>query len=169
MSDASTKTILVVDDEKAVRDYLKMALEDAGFQVVTAVDGADALEKVKNQTPDLISLDLVMPQHSGAKFNRELKKNPVWSKIPVLIVTGHARDDLGKADLDELTVSGPGIYLEKPVSPTTYVSAVEKMLGMEPTATNGNNLDSLRNELSDALKGAGANAMKEALNLLKKK
>jgi len=169
MSDESTKMILVVDDEPAVRNYLKLALEDAGFEVMTAVDGSDALEKVTKRKPDLISLDLVMPKHSGAKFNRALKKNPEWAKIPVLIVTGHARDDLGKTDFEELTVSGLGVYLEKPVSPATYVAAIRKMLGMEASEPKENNVGTLRSELSDALQGAGADALKEALEMLKNK
>ncbi|MBD3165714.1 response regulator, partial [bacterium] len=68
MSDASQKHVLVVDDEDDIRAYLAMALEDAGFRVTEAVDGLDGMEKVKAETPDLISLDLVMPKHSGAKM-----------------------------------------------------------------------------------------------------
>ena len=105
----TNKCVLVVDDEKDVRNYLKTALQDAGFRVVTACDGFEAMEKVESEAPDLISLDLVMPKRSGAMFHRELKKSKKWAKIPVLVVTGHAHDDLGKADLEELTMSGPGI------------------------------------------------------------
>ena len=98
MPENNKKKILVVDDEKDVREFLKMALLEAGFEVVLAEDGNVALEKIKKEIPDLISLDLVMPHKSGAKLHRELSKHKEWSKIPVLIVTGHGRDDLGKAD-----------------------------------------------------------------------
>jgi len=125
------KKILVVDDEKDVREFLKTALAEAGFEVITAEDGNIALEKIKTELPDLISLDLVMPHKSGAKLHRELSKHREWSKIPVLIVTGHARDDLGKSDLKELTMSGPGIYLEKPVKPDNYIAAIKKLLKMD--------------------------------------
>jgi len=131
MDDASIKTILVVDDEKDVVTYLSTALKSAGFNVITAGDGFEAIEQVKKKTPDLISLDLVMPKRSGAKFYRELVKNKKWAKIPVLIVTGHARDDLGKADLKSLVMSGPGIYLEKPVKPENYIASVKRLLGMD--------------------------------------
>jgi two-component system alkaline phosphatase synthesis response regulator PhoP len=131
MDKASKKSVLVVDDEEDVLAYLSAALKSAGFDVVTARDGLEALEKVKEKKPDLISLDLVMPRHSGAKFHRELTKNKEWAKIPVLIVTGHARDDLGKADLKSLVMSGPGIYLEKPVNPENYIASVKRLLGME--------------------------------------
>jgi len=133
MADVLKKTVLVVDDEVDVRNFLKVALLEAGFEVVTACDGFEALEQVKKRVPDLISLDLVMPKKSGAKFHRELTRNREWAKIPVIIVTGHARDDLGEADLKELTMSGPGIYLEKPVKPDNYVAAIKQMLGMDST------------------------------------
>ena len=131
MSDTANKTILVVDDEDDVRQYLSLALQDAGFTVITAADGDEAMEKIKKQPPDLISLDLVMPKKSGACLYRELSRSKKYAEIPILIVTGHARDDLGKADLRELTISGPGIYLEKPVKPHNYIAAIKKLLGMK--------------------------------------
>ncbi len=131
MDEANKKMVLVVDDENDVVTYLSTALKSAGFNVVTAGDGFEALEQVKKNEPDLISLDLVMPERSGAKFYRELVKNKKWAKIPVLIVTGHARDDLGKADLKSLVMSGPGIYLEKPVKPENYIASVKQLLGMD--------------------------------------
>ena len=134
MTDSGKKTVLVVDDEADVRNFLKAALKEAGFEVVTASDGFEALERVKQQVPDLISLDLVMPKKSGAKFYRDLTKNREWDKIPIIIVTGHARDDAGRADLRELTMSGPGVYLEKPIKPANYIAAVKQTLGMDTSA-----------------------------------
>lgn len=131
MDEANKKTVLVVDDEDDVIIYLSTALKSAGFNVIIARDGFEAIEQVKKQAPDLISLDLVMPKRSGAKFYHELAKNKKWAKIPVLIVTGHARDDLGKADLKSLVMSGPGIYLEKPVKPENYIASVKQLLGMD--------------------------------------
>ncbi len=66
--DTEDKTVLVVDDEEDVREYLEAILEDAGFRVETAVDGEDGLAKVQVNPPDLVSLDLVMPKKSGIKF-----------------------------------------------------------------------------------------------------
>lgn len=164
------KYVLVVDDEPDVRSYLRSALEDAGFAVHTASDGMEALELIKHDPPDLISLDLVMPRHSGAKLYRELQKDKKLSKIPVLIVTGHARDDLGKTDFEEMTMSGPGIYLEKPVHPDTYVSAVSKLLGIEmPKLPDEIKNEDLRRSLDQALSGAGREALQRALDALKSK
>jgi len=169
MANDSKKKILVVDDEKDVRDYLSTALEDAGFDVEIACDGLEALEAVRRARPDLISLDLVMPRHSGAKFYRELQRDKELRHIPVLIVTGHARDELGRADFDELTMSGPGVYLEKPVRPVSYVTAVKKLLGMEVAEEPEPDPAALKQELSDALAGADRIALERALEALRKK
>lgn len=166
MSADQIKCILVVDDEAPVRNYLKMVLEDEGFRVVTATDGHQALDCIREETPDLISLDLVMPKRSGMKFYRDLQTKPEWKQIPVLIVTGHARDDLGREDFQELTISGPGFYLEKPVKPKDYVGAVRKMLGM--TLEEVKREENLRKELANVLAGANADALKKALETIKK-
>jgi CheY-like chemotaxis protein len=161
------KTVLVVDDEADVRNYLKAALVEAGFEVVTAEDGFEALEAVEKHPPDLISLDLVMPRKSGIKFYRDLAKNSRWSKIPIIIVTGHARDDLGKADLKELTMSGPGIYLEKPVKPDNYIAAIKKTLGMDTTREEKAAAEQV--ELQNELKNLIDDADPETLRKLKDK
>lgn len=169
MTDEMEKRVLVVDDEADVRDYLRIALEDAGLLVDTAADGLQALEAVRRSPPDLISLDLVMPRHSGAKFYRELQKDKRLSKIPVLIVTGHARDETGKADFDEMTMSGPGVYLEKPVRPATYVAAVRRLLGAEIPETPEPEPEELRRELSRAMSSADSGTLQRALDAMKKK
>jgi DNA-binding response OmpR family regulator len=150
MADGAKKIVMVVDDEADVRNFLRAALLEAGFEVVTASDGLEALDEIKKRRPDLISLDLVMPKKSGVKLYRDLARNKAWSTIPIIIVTGHARDDLGKADLKELTMSGPGIYLEKPVRPDNYVAAVKSLLGMEVTGDEKEK--ALQVELSGQLK-----------------
>jgi len=169
MANDNKKKILVVDDEQDVRDYLSTALTDAGFEVETARDGLEALEAVRRGRPDLISLDLVMPRHSGAKFYRELQRDKQLQSIPVLIVTGHARDEMGRADFDEMTMSGPGIYLEKPVRPRAYVTAVRQLLGLEEAGEPEREPGELKKELSDALAGADRVALERALQALRKK
>jgi len=160
MQDHQGKLVLVVDDEEDIRNFLKTVLLDAGFEVDIANDGFEALQKVKERAPDLISLDLVMPKHSGAKFFREIQKNKRWSKIPILIVTGHAQDDLGKADLQELTMSGPGIYLEKPVKPANYIAAVCKILGLEKEISTVDSEKAIfRRKLKELLPEADANKL----------
>ena len=170
MPENNKKKILVVDDEKDVREFLKMALLEAGFEVVLAEDGNVALEKIKKEIPDLISLDLVMPHKSGAKLHRELSKHKEWSKIPVLIVTGHGRDDLGKADLKELTMSGPGIYLEKPVKPDNYIAAIKSILKMDTTADEKKNAElvELQSNLKNIIDAADPETLKKIKNIINK-
>ncbi|MHC4590261.1 MAG: response regulator, partial [Planctomycetota bacterium] len=87
MPSAENKTVLVVDDEPDVREYLASILRDARFNVLTAADGEEALEIARRDRPDFISLDLVMPRKSGQKVLYELRKDKALSRIPVLIVT----------------------------------------------------------------------------------
>jgi len=175
MTRPEEKTILIVDDEPDVVRFFKSLLEDAGFNVQTASDGFEALEKVKEKKPDFISLDLVMPKKSGIKFYYELRKNKEWSKIPVMIVTAHARDEFGKTDFTDMmegkVVSGPETYLEKPIKPQKYVNTVRKILGLpeieiEPESKSQNEI---KEELQKLIKDAETSKLQEALNMLKKK
>ena len=170
MKNTETKTVLIVDDEKDVVRFLSMALEDAGFNVLIANNGVEALEILKKSIPDLISLDVVMPGGSGIKFHREMKKNAAWAQIPVLVVTGHARDDLGKADFTEMTISGPGVYLEKPVTAETYVNAISKILGIkESERQEDTSRSSMRDEVKSLLNSSDPETLKEVLRIMKSK
>jgi CheY-like chemotaxis protein len=164
------KTILVVDDEPDVRRYLAAILEDAGFNVLEAADGEEALEIIRSQKPDFISLDLIMPRKSGHKLLYELRKDKELSRIPVLVVTAHARDDLGKEDLQAVlessTMSGPGTYLEKPVQPANYVRSIQRALGIEESEYMSERVD-LKEQLEKELQGADPDALKKALEALK--
>lgn len=166
---ASEKTVLVVDDEPDVRDYLAQILRDAGFQVRTAGDGAEALALMREELPDFVSLDLVMPRRSGHKLLYEMRKDRRLADIPVLIVTAHARDELGRGDLDDIVesrvISGPGVYLEKPVKPLDYVRCVQRALGIEE-APDGEEKFTLRDELQRRLSDAEPHALRRALAAL---
>ena len=128
MVNASEKKILVVDDEPDVRNFLAACLEDAGFQVETAVDGVDALNKVDSIAPDLMTLDMLMPGKSGINVIRALRKTEKHTKLPVIIITAHARDELGSDDIKEFNAFASGMRprytFEKPISPNKLVTAV---------------------------------------------
>jgi CheY-like chemotaxis protein len=172
MSEATNKTILVVDDEPDTVAFLETTLRYAGFTVVTAANGEEALDRVRERKPDLISLDLVMPRKSGIKFFYELRKNKAWASIPVMIVTGHARDEMGSGDLNTLLeqkmISGPQAYLEKPLTPERYVVAIQRALGLEETAAAPAPVDrgSLRKELEQFVDGADEEQLKRLRSLL---
>lgn len=167
MDRAPGKTILVVDDEPDVQRYLATLLDDAGFAVLIASDGEEALEMIKAHRPDLISLDLIMPKKSGQKLLYELRKDRSLSRIPVIVVTAHARDELGKGSLEELldtgVISGPGTYLEKPVNPLTYIRSVQRALGIEEIEEETTTRINLKGELEESLRGASSDALRRAL------
>jgi len=172
MPRAEDKTVLVVDDEPDVRNYLASILRDARFNVLTAADGEEALEIVRRDRPDFISLDLVMPRKSGQKVLYELRRDKALSRIPVLIVTAHAQDEMGKRDMEDLfadkIISGPGVYLEKPVKPADYVRCVQRALGLEETPEAGAQT-SLKEEIQQEIAQADPSALRRALAALKAK
>jgi CheY-like chemotaxis protein len=172
MAKASDFLALVVDDEDDIRAYLAAALEDAGFRIAKAASGREALDFVKRQRPDFISLDLVMPGGSGIGFLHELRRHKEWSSIPVMVVTGHAQDDLGRADLTKALegslLVGPKTYMEKPVTPQSYVAAVCKTLGIEPPAPAPREEADLRAQAAELLRGAPMEKLAGILELLKR-
>jgi CheY-like chemotaxis protein len=170
------KRVLVVDDEDDVLFFLKTALEDAGFQVDTASSVDEALERIRAAAPDCVSLDMVMPGKSGIVLFHELRRNPTWSRIPVIFVTAYARDRKVREQLDaatalaESTMSGPATYLEKPVTAETFVRAVAALLhveleeqgeGQKPSAK------ALRQEIQALVEDADPDALRKALAALK--
>jgi CheY-like chemotaxis protein len=167
MALASDKRILVVDDEPDIRDFLSSCLEDAGFQVETAIDGYDALEKLEKQLPDLMTLDLVMPRISGIKLMRKLRKSEELSKIPVIIVTAHAKDDLGKEDIQELYAEevnmAPKHIMEKPITPSKLVTAISDILDVKLDLDLGGE----RSDILNIVKTCSPEKLKEIKSLLK--
>lgn len=172
MKRAADMTVLVVDDEPHVRQYLAAILDDAGFKVLTAGDGDEALAVIRQHKPDFISLDLIMPKKSGHKLLYELKKDRELARIPVLIVTAHARDELGQNSLQDLmdnaVMSGPGTYLEKPVSPISYLRSIQRALGLEESEEVEGRLN-LKEELQKSLQGATNDALRRALEAIRER
>ena len=167
-------TVLVVDDDPDVITFLSSVLEDAGFNVATATSGAAALDRLREgPLPDLVSLDLVMPGHSGVRVLHDLHKNPSWARIPVMVVSGHSREADVRRGLDEVladsTISGPSLYLEKPVTAQTYLDAVCHILLITPSseAPATAHADQLRGELAALLDGADADALEAAIRALR--
>lgn len=115
------KTVLVVDDLKAQLNLITGYLEQEGFQVLTAKNGCEALEKATAQSPDLVITDLVMPEMSGLEFCRKLKKDPSTASIPVIACTTKDRD------IDKKWAKKQGVvaYLVKPFTRDEMINAVK--------------------------------------------
>ncbi len=127
MANPTRQKILIVDDEQDILDFLEMLLEDHGYDVCTASNGKLALEKAKEYRPDLITLDLTMPKHSGIKSYHQLKSDSKLSHIPVIIITGipgKLRDFLS----DNGDVPMPEAYFEKPLDRTLFLEKIASIL-----------------------------------------
>ena len=166
--------VLVVDDEPDIREFLASVLEDAGLAVDTAADGNQAWDMIQDSPPDLISLDLVMPGKSGIRLLHELRRDAKLSRIPVVIVTGHARDADIKRDLDQVlaesTLSGPASFLEKPVTPKGYLENICRILEIavpEPEVIPDAK-EAMRREAEELLSGADQATLEAIIARLKK-
>ena len=122
------KTVLVVDDDPDAREYLSTVLEDNGLAVLTAQDGSEALTKVEQETPDLISLDITMPGKSGVAVYRKLKEDDQFKSIPVIIITG-VSDDFRSFISNRRQVPPPDGYINKPVDADAFVKMVRELIG----------------------------------------
>ncbi|MBI5844685.1 MAG: response regulator [Deltaproteobacteria bacterium] len=175
MARASEKTILVVDDEPDVRNFLATCLEDAGFNVETAKDGVDALEKVAAHVPDLITLDMVMPRQSGTRVMRELRANEKTAHVPVIVITAHAKDEFGSDEIKELNAFAarlrPKYMMEKPITPQKLVKAIADILEVDPDeADEAGQPSSPDSELlSKLISGADPDTLNRIRALLDKK
>jgi len=129
------KTVLAVDDEAETRDFVSIVLEENGYTPILAEDGEEAMEIIRQNKPDLIILDIMMPKQSGIKMYRELKTAKSLKNIPVIIYSGLPRRTLLRAQAALTQSSGgesvpdPEAYLEKPVTPEHLVATIEKILG----------------------------------------
>jgi CheY-like chemotaxis protein len=126
----SNKTILVIDDEPDVVTFLTTILEDAGFATVSARDGQEAMEQVQKSPPDLITLDISMPNRTGVRFYRDVKENDAWKSIPVIMVTG-VTDEFQQFISTRRQVPPPEAYISKPVEPGELVETVKRLLAMD--------------------------------------
>ena len=117
------KKILAVDDERHIVRLVQVNLERAGYQVVTAFDGKEALEKVEAENPDLVVLDVMMPYMDGFEVLQQLRKNPATRELPVIMLTAKAQD----ADVFRGWQSGVDCYLTKPFNPMELISFVKRI------------------------------------------
>lgn len=127
MSDA--KRILIVDDEADVRTYLKTLFEDAGYATQEAADGKACLEALEQGRPDLITLDMTMPEQSGVKTYREIKeRRPELSDIPVIVITAIGQE-MGRFLSGRRQLPKPEGFMAKPIEQETLLAMVRALIG----------------------------------------
>ncbi len=118
------KTILIVEDEEAVRELEKFILEQVGYDVMEAKDGLEGLTKAEFRRPDLILLDLMMPDVSGGRMFDEMKRHPATAGIPIVVVTG--KPDAHQIFDDQI---GPDNVIMKPFEADTLLSRIQAHIG----------------------------------------
>lgn len=116
--------ILVVDDEPDLLELVRVNLAQAGFEVVTAATGREALESVRGQGPELVVLDLMLPDMAGTEVCRELRSDPAHGRLPIIMLTARA-DEVDRVVGFEL---GADDYVTKPFSPRELVLRVRAVL-----------------------------------------
>ena len=115
--------ILVCDDERHIVRLIQVNLERHGYQVVTAYDGKEGLEKAKAEKPDLMVLDVMMPYMDGFEVLKTLKREPETENLPVIMLTAKAQDK----DVFEGYHYGADMYLTKPFNPMELISFVKRI------------------------------------------
>ena len=118
------KTILIIDDEKLMRALLQHNVVLAGYDVMVASNGEEALKKIEEMTPDLIVVDLVMPDMNGFETCRRIRSNDRTKKTPVIVVSALQ----SQSDIEEAKNSGADIFLTKPIKPEEFINEVKKFL-----------------------------------------
>ncbi len=119
--------VLIVDDEWMTRDLLRMMLERAGFDVVEAVDGRDALKQIDQSRPDTVILDVMMPELDGYEVCRMLRQKPATAEMPVLMLSAKTQPEAAEEGLR----AGATRYLPKPITYDDLIRNVREVL--EPT------------------------------------
>lgn len=133
MKEHTGKKILIVDDEPDVVSYLSTFLEDNGFSVLMATNGREGFEKAKAEHPELILLDITMPEESGVRMFRNVQGDPETAAIPVIIVTGVSHEFKRFIETRK-QVHPPAGYFEKPPDRDQLLAKINELLGLKTLA-----------------------------------
>jgi CheY-like chemotaxis protein len=127
------KKVLILDDEPHVVTYLETLLHDNGYETVSASNGKEGMEKAKAERPDLICLDISMPEQSGVRFYRNLKDDPELSSIPVVVVTavsgfGKDPEPFRRFISTRKQVPPPDGFFSKPIDRQEFIDTITQLL-----------------------------------------
>ncbi len=118
------KTIMIIDDSASIRMVVSIALKKAGYEVIEAVDGKDALSKITGQKIHLIVCDVNMPNMDGISFLKAVKQNPNYKFTPIIMLTTESQE----AKKQEGRAAGAKAWVVKPFRPEQMLAAVEKLV-----------------------------------------
>jgi len=129
-----SKKVLTVDDDPDIIAFVKTVLEQNNYLPIVAKNGEMGLASAREERPDLVILDVLMPKQSGIKMYRELKSDESLKNIPVIILSGIARRTFLRSqealtEFGDLPVPEPELYIEKPVEPDELAEAVKGLIG----------------------------------------
>ena len=127
MADLSNYKILVADDDPDARDFIRTVLGDENATIVEAHNGNEALEMARKEMPDLVTLDITMPEKNGAEVYAEMRRDPALKYIPVCIISG--QPELRKL-IYQRVVPPPDGYLDKPINEEALLMSVKKILAL---------------------------------------
>ncbi|MGC9456374.1 MAG: phosphate regulon transcriptional regulator PhoB [Halothiobacillaceae bacterium] len=120
----STKTILIVEDEKPIREMVAFALGRAGYELVEAGDVAEAYERMAHKLPDLILLDWMLPGATGIELARRLKRDELTREVPIVMLTARGEEEDKVSGLE----AGADDYVTKPFSPRELIARIKAVL-----------------------------------------
>ena len=146
------KKVLIVDDDLSTRKFLSVALEENGYEPITAENGREGLEKIESENPSLVLLDVMMPKKTGFVLIKQLRRNEKYKDIPVIMLTGvaevldeldaesedtHERpyDQLREAmrkNIKQMREEGllkPDMFIDKPIDPEVVIAKVKELIG----------------------------------------
>jgi len=128
------KKVLVVDDDPDIRMLNKSIVEENGYTSIEAENGEEGLKMAKNENPDLIILDVLMPKQSGVRLYRELVTDKSLKDIPIILLSGIAkstflRSQKALTQFGGAEVPEPEVYLEKPIEPEELANRIKEALG----------------------------------------
>ncbi len=128
-----TATVLIIDDEIHIRRLIAQMLELAGYQVIEATSGAEALRLIEETRPDVITCDISMPGMSGFEVLEAIKSQPATAEIPVIMLTAIGQEK----DTARATALGADDYITKPFGTTQLIETIERQLGRQGSNERG--------------------------------
>ena len=127
------KKVLIIDDEDDARAFCSSVVLKSGYEPLIAINGEEGIRKVREEKPDLVVLDVLMPRQSGIRMYRELKTDPQLKGIPVIVLSAIAkktflRSQGALAEFGDAPVPEPEAYIEKPAEPEEMEAMVKKLI-----------------------------------------